>query len=92
MTTLEGPETPDEFDEAQARMEVFARKAYLVQIAVEALVDMFDELVEIGDVPDSISDAMPWLRKAAGIIINEADEWAKQCNTHFDPASPWSGR
>jgi hypothetical protein len=79
-------ETLEQWEQAQARMEDFARLAHNVKIAAEALNAAFHALA---DYPRTgILEAIPALSHLARFVANEAYEWASDSNADFDPASP----
>jgi hypothetical protein len=74
-----------EFERAQTQMENFARLAWAMKRAVEALED---EFCGLADWPEAIGEAMPQLAAAANVIADWALEWAQVSNADFDPSTP----
>ena len=77
-------ETPEQAARSQAQVENFARMCWRVRRAVERLEDEFSGLA---DFPEAIGEAMPRLSAAAELIADAAEDWARLCNTNFDPRS-----
>jgi hypothetical protein len=82
-------ETLEQWEQAQAQIEDFARLAHNVKIAAEALATAFRGLA---DYPYMIEDAMPELSHFAREVAFQAYEWASLSNADFDPASRPSKR
>jgi len=78
-------ETTEAAAQAQWAIEVFARKAHMVMIAIETLEDAFNDLA---DWPDSLDQPMSQLRAAGEAVATEAIEWAKTSNANLK-SSPW---
>jgi hypothetical protein len=71
------------FTRSQAQMEDFARLAYKMKCAVEALEDAFTGLA---DWPCHLGQMMPQLTDTANFIAHEAQEWANGSNADFNPS------
>jgi hypothetical protein len=80
-------QTPEQAARAQAQMEDFARLAYNVKRAVDALEDAFCGL---SDWPEGIGETMPKLAAAANLAADWSCDWAQLGNCEFDPSIPRS--
>jgi hypothetical protein len=75
-------ETPEQAERAQCQMEDFARLAHNVKRAVERLEE---EFCGLADWPEDIGEKMPQLAATANFVADAALDWARMCNTDFDP-------